>query len=87
MASRARKPKLIMFETALKLMRSANTRLMIMHHHSLEGGKGYFIVSGGSNPGGMIEDKEAEKIIARPDVHAAKDGLFPGSTQSWFMGV
>jgi hypothetical protein len=54
---------------------------MLMHNPKSVDGKTYYVV-----PGGYVEPSDAEKIIARPDVHPYDDGLFPGCTQSWRLG-
>lgn len=51
---------------------------MLMHINDNGGGKAYFIV-----PGGAVTYEIAEKLIARPDVMACQDGLFPGCDQTW----
>ena len=46
-------------------------------------------VSGGSREyfavpnGGMVAEKHALAIIARPEIGVFEDGLFPGNPQSW----
>jgi hypothetical protein len=42
------------------------------------GRREYFVV-----PGGMVAEKDALAIIARPEIGVFEDGLFPGIPQSW----
>jgi len=44
-------------------------------------GASYFIV-----PGGRLSDSDAKKILARIDLIAFEDGLFPGNSQGWRLG-
>ena len=43
------------------------------------GRREYFVVPNG----GMVLEKDALAIIARPEIRAFEDGLFPGNPQSW----
>ena len=43
------------------------------------GRREYFVVPNG----GMVEEKHALAIIARPEIGPFEDGLFPGNPQSW----
>jgi hypothetical protein len=45
-----------------------------------EGGRGWYLV-----PGREITEDVAQKLIARPDVFAEGDALFPGMTQTHRM--
>lgn len=74
-------PKSLGIKRALEILRKQDTRLMLMYAPNLPNGKAYYVV-----PGGYLESKDAEKIIARPDVHAWDDGLFPNCEQSWKLG-
>jgi hypothetical protein len=69
---------------SLKLSEAENkmrTGSVLRLLHSYGRGLQYYLV-----PGGHVERKDAEKIIARPDVISMNDGLFPDSPQSWKMG-
>jgi hypothetical protein len=44
-------------------------------------GKEWFILPSG----GRVAPRDAEKILARPDICAMEDGLFPGLSQTWHM--
>ena len=59
---------------------------MLMHSNKQRPGdpvgKAYYLV-----PGGYVNPRDAEKIIARDDVLPNEDGLFPGCSQSWKMGA
>ena len=39
----------------------------------------YFVMPNG----GMVAEKDALAIIARPEIGVFEDGLFPGNPQSW----
>ena len=71
----ARPADALKLNRALDLLRRPDHRLVLMHTHR---GPAYFVV-----PGGPVTDKDALAIIARPDVRALDDGLFPGCAQSW----
>jgi hypothetical protein len=43
------------------------------------GRREYFVVPNG----GMVLEKDALAIIARPEIGVFEDGLFPGNPQSW----
>jgi hypothetical protein len=43
------------------------------------GRREYFVVPNG----GMVAEKDALAIIARPEIGVFEDGLFPGNPQSW----
>jgi hypothetical protein len=76
--SRPAKNKELSHEKALSLLRKGS-RLMLMR---VSGDQSeYYVI-----PGGKIFRGNAEKIIARPDMHLFDDGLFPGNPQSWKMG-
>ena len=74
-------PKALPLKLATDLMRKDGTRLILMYTPKSPEGKAYYVV-----PGGYIEPTDALKIIARPDVRARDDGLFPNCTQSWRLG-
>lgn len=76
------KRQYVSLEKTLKLMREGASLLMM--HTTRPGQKDYFIIRKG---GGKVLPTDAQKIIARPDVVAQGDGLFPGITQTWRMGV
>jgi MOSC domain-containing protein YiiM len=63
---------------ALKLLRTPDHRLMLMHTRT---GTAYYVV-----PGGRVSKEDALKIIQRPDVQPFDDGLFPGCSQTWRLG-
>jgi hypothetical protein len=77
------------FDQAVILMHYKDTRLMEMHTaHGLQ----WFVLSPGarrkrksSSHGGRIKPEDAKKILARPDVRGAEDGLFPGIGQTYRM--
>lgn len=71
--------KTIGLKKALEFM-SRKSRLMMMHTTESPYGKAYYVV-----PGGHIKPDVAQKIISRPDVRAAANGLFPGQNQTWTM--
>lgn len=75
-------PKSLGIKRATELLRKPDHRLMLMFAPNLPNGKAYYVV-----PGGYLEPSDAEKIIARPDVHAYDDGLFPNCEQSWKLGT
>jgi hypothetical protein len=60
---------------AVDLLQRHDTRLMIMHGPA---GDEFYVV-----PGGMLESRDALKILARPDMRSFDDGLFPGHAQQW----
>jgi hypothetical protein len=68
------------FDQAVILMHYKDTRMMEMHTaHGLQ----WFVLSLGarrkrksSSHGGRIKPEDAKKILARPDVRGAEDGLF-----------
>ena len=72
--------KYLTFEMAIAKLRTGSS-IVVMHDHKSATGKSFFVV-----PGGYVDVRVAEKIIKRPDVIPADDGLFPGCTQSWKMG-
>jgi hypothetical protein len=43
------------------------------------GRREYFVMPNG----GMVAEKDALAIIARPEIGVFEDGLFPGNPQSW----
>jgi hypothetical protein len=43
------------------------------------GRREYFLMRNG----GMVAEKDALAIIARPEISVFEDGLFPGNPQSW----
>jgi len=43
------------------------------------GHREYFVMPNG----GMVAEKDALAIIARPEIGVFEDGLFPGNPQSW----
>ena len=63
---------------ALQLLRLPGSRLMEMHDNKAPRGKAYYVI-----PHGKVDDDDAMKIIARSDVYAFDEGLFPGNPQSW----
>lgn len=67
-------------DRALMLLRQPKHSLILMHSNQDELDT-YYVV-----PGGPVTTKDAAEIISRPDVHPAKDGLFPGCDQSWRLG-
>lgn len=82
MAKQPKHPlKAMGLKKALELMRIDGHRLMLMHTNGSPDGHAYYIV-----PGGYIEPETAKKIMARDDVMAQDDGLFPGHAQSWKLG-
>lgn len=72
MVARQRNPGSLRLAQALDLLRLPDHRLVLMHTPS---GVAYYVVV----PGGLA-------IIARPDIHAFDDVLFPGCPQSWRLG-
>ncbi len=74
-------PKSLGFNKALDLLRLPGHRLMLMHNPLSPECKSYYLV-----PGGYVEPKTAEKIIAAPDVHVLDNGLLDGHPQSWVIG-
>jgi len=63
---------------AMDLMRLPGTRLVKMFTHGSPEGFAHYVI-----PGGYVEPDTADKIKARADVTASKDGLFPNSDQTW----
>ena len=49
---------------------------MEMHDNKAPRGKAYYVI-----PHGKVDDDDAMKIIARSDVYAFDEGLFPGNPQ------
>jgi hypothetical protein len=76
---RNRDRKTLPLKKALDLLRQNGHLLMLMHEWG--GGQEYYII-----PGGHVDRKDAETILARPDVFPSHDGLFPESSQTWRMG-
>jgi hypothetical protein len=64
-------------QRATDLMHHADARLVKMH---VKDGMAWFILP----HGGAVKDDDAKKIIARPDICAMEDSLFPLS-QTWRM--
>jgi hypothetical protein len=57
-------------------MHEKDARLAMMHTPR---GKEWFIVPHGER----VKPDDAMKIIARPDIHAQQDSLFPGLDQTY----
>lgn len=68
-------------KTALQLLRQPGHRLMLMFTNDPKEPKAYYLV-----PGGYVSPEIAAKLLERPDVVAADDGLFPGNSQTWTIG-
>jgi hypothetical protein len=66
------------YDSAVMLMHRKGTRLTKMHTRT---GPQYFVLP----HGGPIKTEDAEKILAREDIHGLKDALFPGLDQTWMM--
>jgi len=63
-------------DKALDRMRRGS-QLVLMHSDCA-----YYVV-----PGRRVAHKDANKILARPDVFPFDGGPFPGHPQSWKMGA
>lgn len=63
------------------MMRLPGSRLMEMFDNKSPRGKSYYVF-----PHGKVDDEDAIKIIARPDVFIYDDGLLPNVPQSWRIG-
>ena len=72
------KNRALSFKEALnRLLHTPDSSLKKMH---VSGGRReYFVVPNG----GMVAEKDALAIIARPEIGVFEDGLFPGNPQSW----
>jgi len=72
------KNRALSFKEALNhLLHVPDSRLKKMY---VSGGRReYFAVPNG----GMVAEKDALAIIARPEIGVFEDGLFPGNPQSW----
>lgn len=66
---------------ATDLMRLPGTRLVRMFTVGSPDGFAHYVI-----PGGYVEPDVAEKIKARDDVVAGRDGLFPDIDQTWRIG-
>jgi hypothetical protein len=75
-ASMLRKTKLT-FQDALKHMRTGHP-LQEMHNSPPRKGQSWFVI-----PIGEVADVDARKLLERPDVQPAFDGLFPGVSQTY----
>ena len=64
------------FQKAVDALHVKGSRLILMHSTS---GMEYFIIPGDIK----VSAEDAQKILARPDVIAFEDGLFPGNSQTW----
>ena len=71
--------KSIPLAKALDLLRGQHTRLVLLN--TFGGPQEYYVM-----PGGHVDRKVAQAILARPDVKVFDDGLFPDSPQSWRLG-
>lgn len=71
--------KSLTLSKAVDLLRHKGTRLVLLN--SFGGLQEYYVV-----PGGHVARKDAQVILARPDVKVYDDGLFPDSPQSWQLG-
>jgi hypothetical protein len=65
----------ITHQYAIELLRSGQRYLAQMHTRA---GRKWFIV-----PGGEVDTKIAQELLARPDIQPANDGLFPGISQTF----
>jgi len=63
---------------AIDLLHQKDSRMAKMHTTS---GVEWFILP----RGGAVKSDDAAKILARPDVCAMEDSLFPGLSQTWRM--
>jgi hypothetical protein len=72
--------KYLRLDKAIDLLHHSDARLMQMH--SATDGTCWFILH---KQGGAISDKDANAILARPDVRHQHDGLFPGVSQTFRM--
>jgi hypothetical protein len=79
--ARAPKPitRSLPLAVALEELRQDGVELVHLHLPASEGGHGFYVVPGG----GRVKDKDAQKILARPDVKPYSAGLFPENVQSW----
>jgi hypothetical protein len=73
--------KTLSLTNAVEELRQPGCELVHMHLPLPGGGHGFFVVPGG----GRVNDKDAEKILQRPDVQPYSAGLFPETVQSWRM--
>jgi hypothetical protein len=71
--------RVVSLAAALEELRQPGYELVSLHLPPPEGGHGFYIVPGGAR----VKDKDAEKILQRPDVQPYSGGLFPGTVQSW----
>ena len=74
-----KKPKSLMFNTALTAMRHGAS-LVLMHDNTVPGGKSWCVV-----PGGRVSPEIANRILVRGDVISAEDGLLLGCAQTYRM--
>jgi len=63
-------------QRATDLMHHADARLLKMH--TVSGAMEWFIIP----HGGRVKPEDAAKILARPDICAMEDCLFPGLSQT-----
>jgi hypothetical protein len=78
-AKPSKQPKYLRLDRAIELMHHRDARLALMHVTG--GGKEWFVLP----KGGPVKSADAEKILARPDICAMEDGLWPGLSQTWRM--
>jgi hypothetical protein len=74
----SKSPKYSRLDQVIDRMHHHGTRLAMMH---TKHGKEWFTVPHGDR----VKADDAMKIIARHDIHAMDDGLFPGLQQTWRM--
>ena len=70
--------KCLSLRKAIDLLRLPGNRMMKMH---TQNGVAYFVL-----PYGRLSDDDANTILARQDLIAFEDGLFPGNSQGWRLG-
>jgi hypothetical protein len=65
---------------ALNLLRLPGARLICCHKSI--GETAYYVV-----PGGPVDPAVAESLKAHPQIKGEPDGLWPGHSQTWRLGV
>jgi hypothetical protein len=74
---KAKKHPALRLRQAVDLLHRPGVRLMVMHGRD---GPEFYVV-----PGGRLDARDALTILARSDIKAFDDGLFPGHSQQWRM--
>jgi hypothetical protein len=78
MKSTSGKTSYLRLDRAIDHLHHRDARMVKMHTPS---GMEWFILP----RGGRVKTADAEKILARPDICAQEDCLFPGLGQTWRM--